>query len=87
MRTTLEIDDDVMIAAKDVSRHKKISIGKAMSEIARKGLETGAVATLSGFSSEDELHRKLHALGVEPFDGGQLVTNEMVNALRDEESV
>lgn len=87
MRTTLDIDDDVLTAAKDIARLRHISIGRAVSEFARQALATGAVAKTAGFASEDELHQKLRALGVVPFDGGQLVTNEMIDALRDEEGI
>jgi hypothetical protein len=38
MRTTLEIDDDVMVAAKEVARLKNQGIGRTISELARRGL-------------------------------------------------
>lgn len=87
MRTTLDIDDDVLRAAKDVARVKKVSIGKAMSDIARQSLAAGAAARAAGFASEDDLHKQLRALGVVPFAGGKRVTNAMIDALRDEESI
>jgi hypothetical protein len=38
MRTTLEIDDDVLQAARSVAAAEGKNIGKALSEIARRGL-------------------------------------------------
>jgi hypothetical protein len=38
MRTTLNVDDDVLDAAKSLPDIRQISIGQALSELARKGL-------------------------------------------------
>lgn len=87
MRTTLDIDDDVLTAAKDIARLRQISLGKAVSECARQALLLGAVTKATGFTSEDGLHQKLRSLGVVPFKGGKPVTNEMIDILREQESI
>lgn len=38
MRTTLEIDDDVMRAAREMARLKNQGIGRMISDLARRGL-------------------------------------------------
>jgi hypothetical protein len=38
MRTTLEIDDDVMQAVREMARLKNQGIGRTISELARRGL-------------------------------------------------
>ncbi|MFM2423526.1 MAG: hypothetical protein RL291_2056, partial [Pseudomonadota bacterium] len=38
MRTTLDIDDDVLEAAKDLARSEGKSMGKVLSDLASKGL-------------------------------------------------
>jgi len=38
MRTTLDIDDDVLHAAKDLAAKRKTSAGRVLSELARRGL-------------------------------------------------
>jgi hypothetical protein len=38
MRTTLDIDDDVLNAAKEIAAVRGSSAGKVLSELARKGL-------------------------------------------------
>lgn len=39
MRTTLRIDDDVLSAAKILAEQRGVSVGRALSELARRGLE------------------------------------------------
>lgn len=38
MRTTLNLDDDILDAARSLSRQEGISLGEAVSELARRGL-------------------------------------------------
>ena len=40
MRTTLEIDDDVLGAAKELAARGKKTAGKVISELARTGIQT-----------------------------------------------
>ena len=39
MRTTLDIDEDVLQAAKELASLRRTSTGKMLSELARRGLE------------------------------------------------
>lgn len=51
MRTTLDIDEDVLNAAKEIAAVRGSSAGKVLSELARKGLapvEKGLVSTRNG---------------------------------------
>ena len=38
MRTTLTIDDDVLVIARSMAAAKRVSVGRMISELARKGL-------------------------------------------------
>lgn len=50
MRTTLTIDDDILAVAKKIAIRRSVTIGKAISDLARKGLEnTGEISTRNGF--------------------------------------
>ncbi|HXA20367.1 MAG TPA: antitoxin [Thermoanaerobaculia bacterium] len=50
MRTTLEIDDDVLQAARSVATAEGQNIGKALSDLARRGLAPRSqTKTRSGF--------------------------------------
>jgi hypothetical protein len=72
MRTTLTIDDDVLIAATGIARQQRTSIGSVLSDLARNGLRRPeALAVRNGVN--------LLARG----DSQAVVTLEMVNALRD----
>lgn len=50
MRTTLNIDDDVLDLAKAIAQNRGISVGEAVSDLARRGAQTGpSVREESGF--------------------------------------
>lgn len=76
MRTTLDIEDDVLFAAKDLARREKKTAGQVISELARKGL-SGA-ATVSAREPKA-------AYGFRPFPKeGRIVSNELINKLRED---
>jgi len=73
MRTTLTIDDDVLIAAKQFAAARSISVGEALSQLARASLvERRRHATRNGV-----------VLLPAPPTAGQATLGE-VNELRDE---
>ena len=84
MRTTLDIDDDVLAAAKELSRQQGLSAGEVVSALLRKAL-TGGVAEPRGRWARGPTA----VAGFRPFAprGGKPVTDEAVNALRDAEGV
>lgn len=79
MRTTLDIDDEVLMAAKELARQQHVAVGKVISALARDAL--------TGRTSSGELAAPVVA-GFRPFPaGGRLVTNARVDDLRDEAGV
>ena len=78
MRTTLDIDDDVLRAAKDLARRERKTAGRVISELARKAL-TGV---------EPAMVREPKALyGFRPFPKrGGIVTNEAIDRLREDDA-
>ncbi len=42
MRTTLDIDDDVLFAAKEMAKRQGMSMGKALGRIGKKGAHYAA---------------------------------------------
>lgn len=46
MRTTLDIDEDVLYVAKDLARETHQSLGRALSELARRSLHKEASPAL-----------------------------------------
>jgi len=45
MRTTLDIDDDVVVAARELAADERRSLGAVISELARRGLTPARVET------------------------------------------
>jgi hypothetical protein len=76
MRTTLDIDDDVLQAAKEIAQRQGSTAGRVLSALARKGLVAAPVkkASLRG------------GLPVLP-SRGEFVTPENVQQLMDKEGV
>ena len=75
MRTTLDIDEDVLQAAKELAEYRHVTAGKVLSDLARRALTpTGPVA---------KVRNGVPLLPHRP--GSQIVTMKLVNELRDEE--
>lgn len=74
MRTTLDIDDDVLLAAKERARKEKISTGAALTQLARAGLGAAPAGKKQGTRGRFAMLPKR----------GEVITNEHVNRLRDD---
>lgn len=77
MRTTLDIEDDVLAAVKSLADSRRTTAGKVISELARKALTPPAKT------------KRRYQNGVPLFNfprkpGDIIVTSEMVRKLRDE---
>ncbi len=76
MRMTLNIDDDLLAAAKSLARARPQSAGRVLSDLARSGLEAAACAA----------HKREGGFPV--FDaepGAHPISSDDVNRLEDEE--
>ena len=77
MRTTLDVDDDVLQAARELARRERTTIGRVLSELARRGLASPG--------KPDKATRALH--GFRPFTKrGGIVTNEVIDRLREDDA-
>lgn len=74
MRTTLDIDDTVLAAARSLARSRGVSLGTAISELARRGL------TAQDGARGDVTYSPFPVL---VGDDDVVVTDELVSALRD----
>ena len=80
MRTTLEIEDDVLVAAKELARRSGTTAGRVISHLVRQALTQSAGTTASG------AREPAAAYGFRPFPSrGGVVSNDQVDKLRDEE--
>jgi len=79
MRTTLDIANDVLQAAKERARREKKTVGQVISELARSAL-TAPPQVLTA--------REPKAVyGFRPFPKrGGIVTNEMIDKLREDDA-
>ena len=79
MRTTLDIADDVLQAAKERARRENKTAGEVISELARTAL-TSSPRTAK--AAEPRAH-----YGLRPFaKRGGVVTNELIDRLREDDA-
>lgn len=87
MRTTLDISDDVLLAAKELARRGKKPLGQVISELARKAFTLPDSPAAAQGAAKDA-GGPLAALGIHPLPPcGVIVSNEHIDRLRDEEGV
>jgi hypothetical protein len=79
VRTTLDIADDVLQAAKERARREKKTAGEVISELAR--------SALSGRPEAPRKRQPQALYGIRPFPRrGGIVTNELIDSLREEDA-
>ena len=75
VRTTLDIDEDVLQSVKELAASRRTTAGRVISELARKAL-----------TPRERTPRTRNGVPLLPErKGARLVTPEMVNRLRDED--
>ncbi len=73
MRTTLNIDDDLLLAVREIASRDSKSVGRAVSDLLRQAL------------ADDGPRRLAEEFGFRPFPPrGGIVTNELIDRLREE---
>lgn len=78
MRTTIDIDSDVLLAAKDLARREHKTAGQIISELARRALTQPQSSP--GVSEPEAFY------GIRPLPSrGGVVSNELINKLRDDD--
>lgn len=79
MRTTVNIDDDVLQAVNARARREGKTVGRLLSELARNALT--APATPANAAEPEAFH------GFRPFPSlGRVVTNRHIDQLRDDDA-
>ena len=79
MRTTLDIENDVLAAARELARQQNVAVGTVISRLVREALSGNRQAGEDAPPS---------VTGFRPFPSrGSIVTNYQVDALRDEEGL
>ena len=78
MRTTLSLDDDVLLAVKERARREKRTAGEVLSDLARQALTGQATANL------DRTADSFYGLAPLPHRGAA-VSNDLIDRIREEE--
>lgn len=79
MRTTLDLDQDVLLAAKEIAARSKQTAGKVISDVFRRGLHASEAPVAARRT------RSSVAAGFEVMPaGGRVITAQFVSKLRDE---
>jgi hypothetical protein len=80
MRTTIDIDDDLLLASKELAQHEGTTAGVIVSRLLRQALTAGAAAGQAPVAGLP---------GFRPFAAkpGAVVTDELVNRLRDQAGI
>jgi len=76
MRTTLDLDDDILQAAKELAAKQKRSTGAVLSELARKGFRLGSEVTGATRNGVEMLPAR-----------GEKMTLARIRQLMDEEGI
>lgn len=80
MRTTLDIDDDLLAAAREIARREHQSLGTVISRLARQTLSGSADGAVDAAEAPEAV------AGFRPFPSrGAPVTNETIDRVRDAE--
>lgn len=78
MRTTLDLDEDILLAAREIARREGVSLGKAVSRLLRQALAPAP--------DEKPSRRTADQNGFRPFPArGVAVTDALIDRLRDSE--
>ena len=79
MRTTLDIEDDVLQAAKELAQQEGSTAGKVISQLARRGL----TATAAPASEEMVIRNGVPVLP----SRGEVITMEHIQEIMDQEGI
>lgn len=94
MRTTLDIADDVLFAAKEIAQREKKSLGLIISDLARSAFlnaSVGGGANAGANSNEPvtpKVSERLALYGIHPLPSrGDIVSNELIDRLCEAENI
>ena len=83
MRTTLDIDDDILAAAKDLAKAEGRTMGQVISELARRGLTQPSFAGHPGLA-EPAARFEMDSWPTFPQRDGPPVTRALIERIQDE---
>jgi hypothetical protein len=82
MRTTLDIDDDVLLAAKELAAREKKTAGQVLSDLARRGIHA-PVAKTAAEGKGVKLRNGVPVFASE----GEVISSEHVRRIMEQEGI
>ncbi len=86
MRTTFDLDDDVLAAAKALAKVRQTTAGRIISDTMRRAIQLGLADAEPNSDANPGAAPPAHIFGFSPLTapGQHIVTDATVRALRDE---
>jgi hypothetical protein len=86
MRTTFDLDDDVLAAAKALAKVRQTTAGRIISDTMRRAIQLGLADAEPQPGTQQTAAPPPHVFGFSPLTapGQHIVTDATVRALRDE---
>jgi hypothetical protein len=76
------------LAAKELARRDKTTLGQTISALARRAFQAGAAAPTDATTTAFQVSERLATYGVKPLPArGGVVSNALIDRLRDAEGV
>ena len=86
MRTTLDLDEDILALAKSLAKAGQTTVGRIISDTMRRAIQLGFADPAQAISSPLVATEQLSVYGFLPLTapGQHIVTSDMVRAIRDD---
>jgi hypothetical protein len=86
MRTTLDLDEDILNAAKSLAKAGQTTAGRIISDTMRRAIQMGLADPSQTITTQSLAKEPSAVYGFVPLTspGQQIVTSDMVRAIRDD---
>ena len=86
MRTTLNIDDDIYLHARQIADAEHVAVGTIVSRIMRQGLQVAAPGGTDGQTPDNSGYVYVNGIPVIAADG-RVITQALIDRIREEEGI
>ena len=87
MRTTLDIDDDVYLHARQIAAAEHVAVGKIVSRMMREGLHPSSASSAANSQAPDHCgYVYVNGIPVIAADG-RVITQALIDRIREEEGI
>ena len=86
MRTTLEIEDDIYLYARQVALAEQVSVGKVVTRLMREGARVAGQVSAKTSVPDPDGYVYRNGIPIIPGDG-RVITQDLIDRIRDEEGI